>query len=226
MHKAEQLRWAVDVTDDDVTAIEAFFAAQLPDRTVDELPPDSQEYRTHHALRVAVNQHISSLRHHMNGPGAESAYKAWQWDLSRAHEISSRWCDLVDLTREWLGVEGVDVERWVHRMAYDTLPDDGTEPAEEVALPVAVPVGAPEAETDAYVSEYSIPRQQCDSAYAVVRDPGLTVRWALFEDGSRERHWDGACWQPTGSASSPYHFSRPAALAIARQHAAADADAE
>ncbi|MFI7327382.1 hypothetical protein ACIBQ3_22395 [Streptomyces rubiginosohelvolus] len=218
MPKAEQLRYAVDVTAQDVTAIEAFFAAQLPDRHADTGPRDTSDYRARHALRTAVSHHIQSIRARMSKEGIEHALTAWQWDMKRAHEISSRWCDLVDMVREWSGTEGFDDKRWVHRQSYQILPGGGTSPDEETTHADA---RAAEGDVDAFVSEFTIPRQQSEGAYAVVRDPGLSLRWALFEDGTRERHWDGASWQPTGAASSPYHFSRPAALAIARQHAAA-----
>ncbi|MGW5343390.1 hypothetical protein [Streptomyces sp. HUAS TT3] len=219
MAATEPLRYAVDVTPDDVAAITDF----LRDRLIHHRPSwgiDTEEYRTNAALRTAVPSFTGSLSYAFRDKVVAEAQADDLKSLQRIQRISSAWNDLVAVASEWKDSEGFDSTRWCKVRFYDAEDEESFRQWEEKEKASA-------AETAAFVSEYRIPGPrnggQTAGEFVVARDPDDPDRWAVFEGSPQGRHWDGTAWQHARfTGTGPYMFGRATALATAHQHVGRD----
>ncbi|MGW9439618.1 hypothetical protein [Streptomyces sp. NPDC055607] len=207
------MRWTVDVTLNDVNSLVSFLRAQMPESGIDS---SEQAYRTHYALRTAINALSHHIQYQLSKKGIAHAKEKLDWDLERAHLIQRNWGDLVDVAREWDETEGFDHERWVYREVLDAEKGEEAPAAEEETVEPAV-------------SEYRIPRA-CGGAsedIIVARSSEHPDSWGVFEGSTQGWHWDGTSWQhPSLTGSSPYRYTEQDALAAARHCAAAPRNPE
>ncbi|GGY71450.1 hypothetical protein GCM10010363_60990 [Streptomyces omiyaensis] len=205
------MRWTVDVTLNDVDSLVSFLRAQMPES---DIGSSEQAYRTHYALRTAINVVSHNVQYRLGEEAIAHAKERPDWDLERAHTIQRSWGDLVNIAREWKGVEGFDHERWVYREVVDTEEEAPASP-DETAEPA--------------VFEYRIPRARDGAAEDIVvaRSAEHPESWGVFEGSTQGWHWDGSSWQhPSLTGSSPYRYTEQDALAAARRCAAAPRNPE
>lgn len=219
MAATEPLRYAVDVTPDDVNALSDFLADWLIRRRP-SWGVDTEEYRTNAALRTAVASFVGSLGYQFGDEVVAEAQGDGLKSLERIQKISGAWNDLVAVASEWKSSEGFDTTRWCKVRFYDAEDEERFRQWEEKEKASA-------AETAAFVSEYRIPGPrnggQTVGEFVVARDPDGPDRWAVFEGSSQGRHWDGTAWQHARfTGASPYLFGRATALATAHQHSGRD----
>ncbi|WP_405438483.1 hypothetical protein OG373_13775 [Streptomyces avidinii] len=217
MSKPEPLRYAADVTLDDLDAVNAF----LRDRLINKRPSwavGTEEFRNNSALRGAWASLSGMLGHALGESALAHASQDKQWELDRRHTLRSTWNELVDIAQEWDDTDGFDAARWVRVRFHDT--------ADEEKFRVWEAKEKASAEESAeFISEYRIPgprsSNEVTGEFVVARDPDHPSQWAVFEGNVQGRHWDGSGWQHARfTGASPYRFSRESALATARQQAA------
>ncbi|MFJ4343329.1 hypothetical protein [Streptomyces sp. NPDC088915] len=217
----EPVRYAVDITQDDVDAITDFLLDLLNSQS---LRVGTEEYRTNAALRTIVPGFAGSLRHEFGADVVAAAQEDPLKGLRRIQNISTTWNDLVAVASHWGDNEAFDTTRWRRVRFYDAENEEQFRQweAEEKASA---------AETAAFVSEYRVPGPrrggQAVGEFVVARDPDNPEQWAVFEGSAQSRHWDGSAWQHARfTGTSPYMFGRATALAVAHQHAGRDDEME
>ncbi|MEV5598951.1 hypothetical protein [Streptomyces sp. NPDC052496] len=210
MTATEPLRYAADITQDDVDALTDFLIDVL-NRT--SLKVGTEEYRTNAALRHLVPGFAGSLSFQFRDEIVAEAQEDDRKKLRRIQQIHDTWNRLADVAFHWKDVDGFDTERWHTVRFYDAEDEENFRRWEEKETASA-------AESAAFVSEYRIPGQRRGGEYVVARDPENADRWAVFEGTAQARHWDGSSWQHARfTGASPYLFGRATALATAHQHA-------
>lgn len=215
MTATEPLRYAVDVTPDDVVAITDFLMDRLIRRP--SLGVDTEEYRTNAALRNLVPAFAGTLGHYFSDKVVQEAETNPDMRLRRIQGIRSTWNLLAETTSQWRATDGFDAARWCTVRYYDAEDEEMLRRYEEKEKASA-------AETAAFISEYRIPgprhEGQSVGEFVVARDPDNPDRWAVFEGTAQARHWDGSSWRHARfTGTSPYLFGRATALAMAHQHA-------
>ncbi|NSC25698.1 hypothetical protein FM076_32950 [Streptomyces albus subsp. chlorinus] len=216
MPTAEPLRYAVDITLDDVDALTAFLMKRLNGQH--HLRVGTEEYRTNSALCSVVPGFAGSLSYQFGDAAVQKAQEDSLKGLTRFQEIRSTWNDLVGVASKWEDVDGFDTARW-RRVRFHDAED------EEEFRQWEAKEKASADQASAFVSEYRIPGPRLNGRitgeFVVARDHENPDWWAVFEGSAQARHWDGGTWQHARfTGTSPYLFSREAALALAHQHAA------
>lgn len=208
------LRYAVDITQDDVNALTNF----LMDRLIGQpLKVGTEEYRTNSALRALVPGFAGSLSYAFRDDVVQEAQEDSIKGLRHIQGIQSTWNQLAEVARRWDDADGFDTTRWCQARFYDAEDEESFRQWEEKEKATAT-------EAAAFVSEYRVPGPrrsgQAVGEYVVARDPERDDRWAVFEGAVQARHWDGSAWQHARfTGTSPYLFSRATALATAHQKA-------
>ncbi|OKH93583.1 hypothetical protein [Streptomyces uncialis] len=210
----EPLRYAVDVTQDDVDALTDFLMGVL---NGPPLQPGTEEYRTDAALRTLVPGFTGALTYQFRDEVVATAQQDAHKQLDRIQDIRSAWNRLAEVASRWKDVDGFATERWHTVRFYDADDEEGFRRWEEKGK-------ASTSQAADFVFEYRIPgpRQsgQPIGEYVVARDPGHADRWADFEATAQARHRDGSSRQHARfTGTSPYLYSRATALAAAHQHA-------
>ncbi|MFI9630927.1 hypothetical protein [Streptomyces sp. NPDC052042] len=206
----EPLRYAADITLDDVDAVTNFLMDVLNGQ---HLKVGTQEYRTNAALRSLVPGFAGSLSYEFRDAVVAEARENERKKLTRIQDIKTTWNRLTNVASKWEDVAGFDTERWRTVRFYDAEDEEKFRLWEEKEKASAT-------ESASFISEYRIPGQRRGGEYVVARDPENTDRWAVFEGAAQARHWDGSAWQHARfTGASPYLFGRATALATARQHA-------
>ncbi|MDX3343782.1 hypothetical protein V5N34_36910 [Streptomyces baarnensis] len=209
----EPLRYAADITPDDVDAVTDFLMGVLNGPS---LKVGTHEYRTTAALRGLVPGFAGSLGYEFGDEVVAKAQEDERKKLSRIQNIRSTWNKLVEVASEWKGDDGFDTERWQTVRFYDAEDEKKFRRWEEKEKGTA-------AESAPFVSEYRVPGPRGGGEYVVARDPENANLWAVFEGTAQARHWDGTAWQHARfTGTGPYLFTRAAALALAHQHAELD----
>ncbi|MFC6365111.1 hypothetical protein [Nonomuraea thailandensis] len=213
------LRYAVDITPDDVEALTGWLVDRLIHRP--SVDVDTEEYRTNAALRYLVPAFAGTLSHCFGDEVVERAQTDPEARLRRIQQIQKTWNLLAQAAYPWRDSDGFDTERWHTVRFYDAEDEERLRQHEEKEKAAA-------AETTAFVSEYRIPGPRREGRnvgeFVVARDPDDPDRWAVFEGTAQARHWDGTSWRHARfTGTSPYLFGRATALALAQQHAERDA---
>lgn len=215
MTATDPLRYAVDVTPDDMVAITDFLMDRLIRRPSWDV--DTEEYRTNAALRNLVPTFAGTLGHYFSDEVVQEAEANPDKRLRRIQEIRSTWNLLAETAYQWRTADEFDAERWHTVSYYDAEDEERLRQYEEKEKASA-------AETAAFVSEYRVPGPRHEGRslgeFVVARNPDDPDRWAVFEGTAQARHWDGSSWRHARfTGTSPYLFGRVTALAMARQHA-------
>ncbi|MGP3990839.1 hypothetical protein [Streptomyces sp. 3N207] len=215
MPATEPLRYAVDITQDDVDALTDFLMARLNGQH--HLRVGTEEYRTNAALRALVPGFAGSLSHEFGDKVVREAEESSLKRLQRIQKIRSTWNQLAEAASKWEDTDGFDTARWQSVRYYDAEDEEKIRRFVEKEKTSA-------SEAAAFVSEYRVPGPRRDGRtegeFVVARDPDDPDRWAVFEGSAQARHWDGDTWQHARfTGTSPYLFGRATALALAHQHA-------
>ncbi|MFY0516137.1 hypothetical protein ACOMD4_37990 [Streptomyces anulatus] len=209
----EPLRYAADITPDDVDAVTDFLMGVLNGPF---FKVDTHEYRLTAALRGLVPAFAGSLGYEFRDEVVAKAQEDERKKLSRIQNISTTWNDLAKVASNWKDADGFDTERWQTVRFYDAKDEEEFRLWEEKEKGTA-------AESAPFVSEYRVPGQRRGGEYVVARDPENANLWAVFEGTAQARHWDGTAWQHARfTGTGPYLFARATALALAHQHAERD----
>ncbi|WP_018569501.1 hypothetical protein [Streptomyces sp. PsTaAH-124] len=148
MTTTEPLRYAVDITQDDVDALTSWLTDRLIHRP--SMDVDTEEYRTNAALRYLVPGFAGTLSHWFGDEVVERAQTDSEARLRRIQGIQKTWNLLAEAVYPWRDSDGFDTERWHTVRFYDAEDEERLRQHEEKEKAAA-------AEATAFVSEYRIP---------------------------------------------------------------------
>lgn len=110
MSNPQQLRYTVDITDNDIDAIEAFLTTHTAEQLV-AYHPDTTEHKMAIAVERMLQSSAFDARHALEKlADAEETDLYGEMDLW--HELKGGWNQLVNAATPWRQTPGHDADRW------------------------------------------------------------------------------------------------------------------